>query len=71
MVGAVVKAKVGELEDEVTVVFSRRTRRYFTGVLQLVSGKRIFLVIFHDRCKKYLTSNQLTVVIVDRFPVTK
>ena len=71
MVGAVVKAKVGELEDEVMVVFSRRTRRYFTGVLQLVSGKRSFLVIFHDRWKKYLTSNQLTVVIVDRFPVTE
>ena len=26
---------------------------------------------FKDGCKKYLTSNQLTVVIVDRRPVTK
>ena len=33
-----------------------------TGVVKAISGKRKFLVRFHDGCEKNLSSNQLTVV---------
>ena len=48
VVGKVVKAKIGELEEEVRVGSSRRTRKELTGVVQAISGKRRFLVRFHD-----------------------
>ena len=57
-----VKAKIGELEDEFREVFSRRLRKYFTVLMQVVSCKSSFLVKFQDGCEKYLTSNRLTVV---------
>ena len=37
-------------------------RKELTGVVQAISGKRRFLVSFHDGCKNNLSSNQLTVV---------
>ena len=65
MVGTVVKAKIRELEEEVRVGSSRSMRKELTGVVQAISGKRRFLVRFHDfhdGCEKNLSSNQLTVV---------
>ena len=62
MVGTVVKAKVGKLEEEVRVGSSRRMRKDLTGVVQAVSGKMRFLVRFYDGCENNLSSNQLTVV---------
>ena len=62
MVGTVVKAKTGELEEEARVGSARRMRKKLTGLVQAISGKRRFLVRFHDGCEKNLTSNQLTVV---------
>ena len=72
-VGRVVKAKIGELEKEVRVGSSRRMRKELTGLVQGVSGRRRFLVRFHNGCKKNLSSNQLTVVtaheiLVDEAP---
>ena len=48
MVGTVVKAKNGELEEEVRVGSSRRMRKELTGVVQSVSGKRRFLARFQN-----------------------
>ena len=62
VVGTVVKAKIGELEEEVRVGSARRMRKELTCVVQAISGKRSFLVRFHDGCKNNLSSNQLTVV---------
>ena len=50
MVGTVVKAKIGELEEEVSVGSSRRMRKELTGVVQSVSGRRRFLVRFQNGC---------------------
>ena len=33
-----------------------------TGVVKAISGKRKFLVRFHNGCEKNLSSNQITVV---------
>ena len=44
VVGKVVKAKIGELEEEVRVGSSRRMRMELTGVVKAISGKRKFLV---------------------------
>ena len=63
MVGTVVKAKIGELEEEVRAGSSRRMRKELTGVVQGVCGRRRFLVRFHNGFEKNLSSNQLTVVI--------
>ena len=62
MVGTVVKAKIGELEEEVRVGSSRRIRKELAGVVQGVSGRRRLLVRFQNGCEKNLYSNQLTVV---------
>ena len=62
MVGKVVKAKIGELEEEVRVGSERRMRKELTGVVQAISGKRRFLVMFHNGCEKNLSANQITVV---------
>ena len=50
--GMVVKAKVGELEDEVREGFSRWMRKHLTGVVQGVSGKRWSLLRFQYGCGK-------------------
>ena len=64
MVGTVVKSKLGELEEEVREVFLRRMWKDLTGMFQGIYGRTRLLVRFQDGCKKYLTSNQLTIVIV-------
>ena len=69
MLGAVVKAKIGELEEEVREGFLRRMRKELTVVFQGVSGKKRFLVRFQYGCRNYLASNKLTVVIVEKIPV--
>ena len=71
VVGAVVKAKIGELEEEVRAGNSRRMRKELTGVVQGVSGRRRFLVRFQNGCENNLSSNQLTVVIVEKIPEEK
>ena len=38
-------------------------------MVQGVSGRRRFLVRFQNGCKKNLSLNQLTVVIMDKIPV--
>ena len=67
--GVVVKTKIGELEEEVRAGNSRRTRKELTGVVQGVSGRRRLLVRFKNGCKNNLSSNQLTVLIVENIPV--
>ena len=69
--GEVVKAKVGELEEEAREVFLRQPRKDLTGVIQGVSGKKRFLARFQDGCEKGLKFNQLTTVTVDKIPVKK
>ena len=69
MMGMVVKAKVGELEEEVSEGFSRQSMKECTGGVQGVSGKKSFLVRFQSWFKKDLASNQLTVLIVDKSPL--
>ena len=46
VVGALVKSKIGELEEEVRAGSSRRMRKDLNGVVQGVSGRRRFLVRF-------------------------
>ena len=67
--GTVVKAKIGELEEEVRAGNSRRMRKELTGVVQGVLGRRRFLVRFQNGCKKNLSSNQLNDVIVEKIPL--
>ena len=55
VVGTVVKAKIGELEEEVRAGNKRRMRKELTGVAQGVSEKRRFLVRFQNECKKNLS----------------
>ena len=62
MMGTVVKAKIGGLEEEVRVGSAIRMRKELTGVVQAISGERSFLVRFHDGCENNLSSNQLTAV---------
>ena len=71
MVGTVVKARIGEFEEEVRSGNSRRIRKYFTGVVQGVSWGGRFLVIFQNGCKNNLSTNKLTVVIVENISVEK
>ena len=67
--GKLVKSKIGELEEEVRAGNSISMRKELTGVVQCVSGRRRFLVIFKNWCKNNISSNQLTVVIVENIPV--
>ena len=46
--GTVVKAKIGDLEEEVRAGNSRRMSKELTGVVQGVSGRRRFLVSFKN-----------------------
>ena len=62
MVGKIVKAKIGELEEEVRLGSSIRMRKELNGVVQGVSVRRRFLVRFQNRCENNLSSGQLTVV---------
>ena len=67
--GAVVKSKVGEFEEDIREVFLRRLRKEFTGVVQGVSGKKRFLAIFKGRCENDITWNQLTIMKVEKTPM--
>ena len=69
MVETVVKAKIGELEEEVRARFSRKMKKELTILVQGISGKKMFLVRFQDGCEKDPTSNQLTTVIVEKIPL--
>ena len=69
--GMVVKSNIGELDEEVRAGSSIRMRKELTGVVQGVLGKKRFLVMFHGGCKNNLSSNQLTVMIVDKIPEEK
>ena len=71
MVGTVVKAKIGELEEELSAVSSRRMRKELTGVVQGVLGSSSFLMRFQNGCENNLSLNQLTVVIVEKIPEEK
>ena len=71
MVGAVVKTKIGELEEEVRAGSSRRMGNVFTGVLQGFLVKKRFLLRFQYGCEKNLSSNQITTVIVEKIPEEK
>ena len=52
MVGTVVKAKVGDLEEEIREVFLRRLRKEINFVVQEVIGKRRHLLRFQDGLEK-------------------
>ena len=71
MVGTVVKTKVGESEEEIRELFSRRLKKYLTSVFQGVYRKKTFLVRFQYGCEYDLTSNKLTVVTIEKSPVTE
>ena len=58
------------MEEEVREAFTRRFRKYFTGVSPFFGKKRI-LVRFQYGFKKELISNQLTAVAVERMPETE
>ena len=71
MVGTVVKAKIGELEEEVWSGYLISMRKDFTVVVQGISWKKSFLVRFQNGCKHYMSSNQLTIVILEKSLVEK
>ena len=71
VVGMVVKAKICELEEEVRAGSSRRMGKELTGVVQGVLGRSRLLVRFRNGCKKNISSNQLTAVIVEKIPEEK
>ena len=71
MVGTVAKTKIGELEEEVRSGCSRSIRDYFNGVVQVILWKNRFLVMFQGGCKNNMSSNQLTIVIVEKIPEEK
>ena len=65
MVEEVVKSKIGELEEDIRAGNPRRMSKEFTGVVQGFLGRRRFLVRFQNGCKNNMSSNQLTVVVVE------
>ena len=44
-------------------------RKELTVVVQSFSGRRRLLVRFHNGCEKNMSSNHLTVMIVEKIPV--
>ena len=58
------KAKIGDLEEEIMELFSRRLRKDMTGVVQEVIWKSNCSVRFQDKLDKGMSLNQLTVVVV-------
>ena len=71
MVGAVVKTSIDELEEEVRAGCSKGLRKELTGVVQVISWKTMLLVRFQDVCENNLSSNQLTIVILENIPEEK
>ena len=66
VVELVVKANIGELNEEVWAGSLRKIRKELTGVLQEVLGKNRFLVRFKDKHGNNLSSNQFNIMIVER-----
>ena len=64
MVGTVVKAKVGYMEEDIREVFSRKLRKEMTGVVQDVVGNIMYSVRFQDGLEKEIFLNQLTILVV-------
>ena len=64
MVGTVVKAKVGELEEDIREGFLRKLRKLMSGVVREVVMKCRYSVRFHDRLEKEMSSKQLNIVVV-------
>ena len=56
VVGSVVKAKVGELEQITRKGRTSRMRKEVVGCVQIVVGEYKFLVIFEDGQKKEIVS---------------
>ena len=71
MVRTLITYKKGDLEEEERAGSPRRTRKELTGVVQVVLGKKRLLVRFQDGCKKKLSSDQLTIVMVENIPKKK
>ena len=69
MVGTLAKVNICELEEEVRAGNSRSMSKEFTVVVQGVLGRRRLLVRYKNGYEKNLSSNQITVVIVDKIPV--
>ena len=67
--GMVVKAKIGELEEKVREGFPRKMSKELIVVVQGVYGNKRFLARFQDGCENDLTSDQLTIVIVEKIPM--
>ena len=55
-VGYVVKAKVGDIEENTREGRSRRIRKDVAGCVQAVVGKNIFLIRFTDGQNKEMSS---------------
>ena len=64
MVGTVVKAKVGDLEEDIREGFLRRPMKDMSGLVQEVVGKRRHYVRFQDGGDKDMLLKQLTIVVV-------
>ena len=64
MLGTVVKAKVGKMEEEIWEVFSRRLGKEMTVVVQDIVGNMMYSVRFQDGLEKDIFLNQLTIVVV-------
>ena len=62
VVGTVLKAKIGELEEDVRAVSSRRMWKYLSGGVQGVSGKKRLLARFQDVCKNNISVKQFPAV---------
>ena len=63
MVEEVVKAKVGEMEEEIRERFLRRLMKEMTGVVQEVVGRRRYLVMLHNGLEKDMLLNQIIVMV--------
>ena len=58
-VASVVNTKVGELEKITREVRSRRIRKEVVGCVQILVGKKKFLILFEDGQKKEIISSSL------------
>ena len=58
------KAKVSDLEEEIREGCLRRSRKEMTGVVQEVVGNRRYSVRFQDSLEKYVSSNQITILVI-------
>ena len=64
MMGKVVKANVGDLEEEIREIFSRRLRKEMTGMIQEVVWMRRYLVRLQDRLEKEMMLKKITIVVL-------